>query len=136
MENLGAAWLYPIILGAGALQAWGPPMNGALRNAISNPWLASLMSFLPIVAFLAVLFFAFRGRCLWWWGSCLTHGFKESFRSGLAAAPPRCLSPTNKSLLLLFFRKEDLPSFRLNASHEWDGGRRPKPCHHGISPLQ
>jgi transporter family-2 protein len=48
--------LYPLILIAGALQAWGPPMNGALRNALHNPWLASLVSFLPIVLFLAVLF--------------------------------------------------------------------------------
>jgi transporter family-2 protein len=30
-------------------------MNGALRNAVTNPWLASLISFLPIVAFLACL---------------------------------------------------------------------------------
>jgi len=51
----GAAWLYPLILIAGALQAWGPPMNGALRNALTNPWLASLVSFLPIVAFLGVI---------------------------------------------------------------------------------
>jgi bacterial/archaeal transporter family-2 protein len=57
MQALGGAWLYPAILIAGALQAWGPPMNGALRNALSNPWLASLVSFLPIVAFLAVLMF-------------------------------------------------------------------------------
>ena len=57
MQNVGAGWLYPLILVAGALQAWGPPMNGALRNGLSNPWLASLVSFLPIVAFLAVLFF-------------------------------------------------------------------------------
>jgi transporter family-2 protein len=55
MQSISAAWLYPIILVAGALQAWGPPMNGALRNALVNPWLASLVSFLPIVAFLTVL---------------------------------------------------------------------------------
>ena len=56
MQNIGAIWLYPIILIAGALQAWGPPMNGALRKALTNPWLASTVSFLPIVAFLTVLF--------------------------------------------------------------------------------
>lgn len=56
MQGIGAAWLYPIILVAGALQAWGPPMNGALRNALTNPWLASLVSFLPVVAFIACVF--------------------------------------------------------------------------------
>src|SRR6201994_1334569 len=55
MQSLGAAWLYPIILIAGALQAWGPPMNGALRASLTNPWLASLVSFLPIVAALSIL---------------------------------------------------------------------------------
>lgn len=55
MQNISAAWLYPLILLAGALQAWGPPMNGALRGALTNPWLASLVSFLPIVAFLGIL---------------------------------------------------------------------------------
>jgi bacterial/archaeal transporter family-2 protein len=55
MQDLSAAWLYPIILIAGALQAWGPPMNGALRNSLTNPWLASLVSFLPIIALLACL---------------------------------------------------------------------------------
>jgi transporter family-2 protein len=34
----------------------GPPMNVALRGALSNPWLASLVPFLPIIAFLGVLF--------------------------------------------------------------------------------
>jgi transporter family-2 protein len=56
MQGIGAAWLYPPILVAGALQAWGPPMNGSLRNALTNPWLASLVSFLPVVAFLACVF--------------------------------------------------------------------------------
>jgi len=55
MQELSVGWLYPIILIGGVLQAWGPPMNGALRNALTNPWLASLVSFLPIVALLACL---------------------------------------------------------------------------------
>src|SRR6202167_2865236 len=55
MQNIGAVWLYPIILIAGALQAWGPPMNNALRNSLENPWLASLVSFLPIVALLGCI---------------------------------------------------------------------------------
>jgi bacterial/archaeal transporter family-2 protein len=55
MQNLNAVWLYPIILAAGALQAWGPPMNNALRNSLENPWLSSIVSFLPIVAFLSII---------------------------------------------------------------------------------
>jgi bacterial/archaeal transporter family-2 protein len=55
MDNLSAAWLYPIIIIAGVLQAWGPPMNNALKTALMNPWLGSLVSFLPIVASLGVL---------------------------------------------------------------------------------
>jgi bacterial/archaeal transporter family-2 protein len=56
MQNIGAGWLYPIILVCGALQAWGPPMNGALRNALVNPWLASVVSFLPVLFLLGVVF--------------------------------------------------------------------------------
>jgi len=44
MQGISAYWVYPLIAIAGALQAWGPPMNGALRNSLSNPWLASLVS--------------------------------------------------------------------------------------------
>jgi transporter family-2 protein len=56
MDGIPVAWLYPIILIAGALQAWGPPMNNALRKALINPWLASVVSFLPIVAVLGIVF--------------------------------------------------------------------------------
>ena len=59
MQGSGAYWLFPLIAVAGALQAWGPPMNGALRNALTNPWLASLVSFLPIVALLVCIWLCF-----------------------------------------------------------------------------
>lgn len=55
MQSINAIWLYPAIVVAGALQAWGPPMNSALRQALVNPWLASLVSFLPIIALLLCL---------------------------------------------------------------------------------
>lgn len=54
--QINAAYLYPIIIAAGLLQAWGPPMNGALQKSLVNPWLASLVSFLPIIALLFCLF--------------------------------------------------------------------------------
>jgi transporter family-2 protein len=73
MQNLNAVWLYPIILVAGALQAWGPPMNNALRNSLQNPWLSSVVSFLPIVALLFVVWV------------CQPHPLPT--REGLAAMP-------------------------------------------------
>ncbi len=75
MQTISPAWLYPLILIAGALQAWGPPMNGALRRSLDNPWLASLVSFLPIVALLMVLWLCLPtptptaqglGTMCWW----------------------------------------------------------------------
>ena len=56
MEGNNQFWLYPVIIIAGILQAWGPPMNGALQKSMTNPWLASLISFLPVVALLACVF--------------------------------------------------------------------------------
>jgi bacterial/archaeal transporter family-2 protein len=49
------ALIYPLIVACGIMQAWGPPMNGALQKSLGNPWLASVVSFLPVVAFLLVL---------------------------------------------------------------------------------
>ena len=49
-------WLYPFILVAGALQAIGVTLNAALNHDLVNPWLAALVSFLPIVFVFAILF--------------------------------------------------------------------------------
>lgn len=43
--------LYPVIVVAGLLQALGPPMNAKLREALINPWFATLVSFALVVAF-------------------------------------------------------------------------------------
>ena len=57
MERISPMMLYPLILACGVLQAWGPPMNGALRNALTNPWLATLISFVPISFLFAAAWF-------------------------------------------------------------------------------
>ena len=44
-------WLYPFIILAGILQAAGVSMNAQLRNSLLNPWLASIVSFAPILIF-------------------------------------------------------------------------------------
>ncbi|GJD48921.1 hypothetical protein OPKNFCMD_1647 [Methylobacterium crusticola] len=46
---MAASLLYPFVLLAGALQALGNSMNAQLRVALTNPWLAALVSFLLIV---------------------------------------------------------------------------------------
>jgi transporter family-2 protein len=53
---MNSAWLYPLIVLAGALQALGSTMNAQLRNSLVNPWLASAVSFAPILAFFACAF--------------------------------------------------------------------------------
>ena len=55
MPAVSAFWLYPIIIVAGLLQAMGPPMNGALRQALVNPWIATLVSFALIVALFVIV---------------------------------------------------------------------------------
>jgi len=48
--------LYPMIVIAGVLQAFGNSMNAQLKNSLQNPWLASLVSFGLIMAALLVVF--------------------------------------------------------------------------------
>jgi transporter family-2 protein len=61
MGAAGSAWAYAIIFAGGVLQACGLAMSGALNKALSNPWLASLVSFAPIVlALLVVVIVAHR----------------------------------------------------------------------------
>ncbi|MEA1832352.1 DMT family transporter [Methylobacterium durans] len=58
-HGLNPKLLYPFIVAAGALQAIGVAWNAQLRTALTNPWLAALVSFLPVV-FTFVLVFLLR----------------------------------------------------------------------------
>ncbi|WP_250475525.1 DMT family transporter [Caballeronia sp. GAFFF1] len=53
------AWIYPFIIVGGMLQAAGAPVNGELKAALVNPWLASSVSFL-LVTFLAIALFCIQ----------------------------------------------------------------------------
>ncbi|VXC96027.1 Membrane protein [Burkholderia sp. 8Y] len=53
------AWIYPFIIVGGILQAAGAPINGELKAALVNPWLASSVSFL-LVTFLAIALFCIQ----------------------------------------------------------------------------
>lgn len=55
------AFLYPLIVIAGVLQALGNSMNAQLNQSLRNPWLASLVSFLLIIAFFVCAFAVFMG---------------------------------------------------------------------------
>lgn len=60
---MGSAWIYPFILIGGVLQAMGGPMNAQLKASLSNPWLASAISF-ALVAMVFVGAFAVAPRPL------------------------------------------------------------------------
>lgn len=62
-HGLNPRLLYPFIVVAGALQAIGVVWNAQLREALVNPWLAALVSFLPVV-FVFVLVFLLRPKPL------------------------------------------------------------------------
>ena len=62
-HGLNPTLLYPFIVVAGALQAIGVVWNAQLRGALVNPWLAALVSFLPVV-FVFVLVFLLRPKPL------------------------------------------------------------------------
>lgn len=62
-HGLNSKLLYPFIAVAGALQAIGVVWNAQLRGALINPWLAALVSFLPVV-FVFVLVFLLRPKPL------------------------------------------------------------------------
>jgi transporter family-2 protein len=62
-HGLNPRLLYPFIVVAGALQAIGVVWNAQLRGALINPWLAALVSFLPVV-FVFVLVFLLRPKPL------------------------------------------------------------------------
>lgn len=54
---MGNGWIYPFIVFGGVLQAMGGPMNNQLKNSVSNPWLASVISF-GLVTMLFIALFA------------------------------------------------------------------------------
>ncbi len=54
-----AGWVYPFIILGGVLQTCGAAMNGQLKNSLSNPWLASTVSFGLITAFFICVFAVF-----------------------------------------------------------------------------
>jgi transporter family-2 protein len=50
------SWIIPFIILGGALQSCGAAMNGQLNKYVSNPWLASAISFALITFFFAGAF--------------------------------------------------------------------------------
>lgn len=53
---MNAAWIIPFIIVGGTLQSCGAAMNGQLNKSVTNPWLASAISFALITFFFAGAF--------------------------------------------------------------------------------
>ncbi len=51
-----AAYLFPLIILSGVLQAFGNSMNAQLKASLLNPWLASTISFLVVLPIFAIIF--------------------------------------------------------------------------------
>jgi bacterial/archaeal transporter family-2 protein len=60
---MSAAWAFPFIFIAGALQAVGAAMGGELNKSLGNPWLATSISFM-LVLFVTLALFACMPRPL------------------------------------------------------------------------
>lgn len=58
-QGIAGKLLYPLILVCGGLQAVGAALNAELRQAVTNPWMAADLSFIP-VALLFLLIFVLR----------------------------------------------------------------------------
>jgi transporter family-2 protein len=53
---MNAAWAFPFIFVAGALQAVGAAMGGELNKSLQNPWLATSLSFMLVLFLTTALF--------------------------------------------------------------------------------
>jgi len=53
---MAGVWIYPFIIVAGAMQAFGAVMSAQLRTSLTNPWLALTVTFALNAFFFATLF--------------------------------------------------------------------------------
>ncbi|MGO1304745.1 MAG: DMT family transporter [Sphingomonas parapaucimobilis] len=55
-KGLAGKLLYPFILVCGGLQAIGAALNAELRHAVTNPWMAADLSFIPVASLFLLIF--------------------------------------------------------------------------------
>jgi len=55
-KGIAGKLLFPFILVCGALQAVGAALNAELRQAVTNPWLAADLSFVPVASLFLLIF--------------------------------------------------------------------------------